>query len=315
VALHQAGYAFKKIPGADGVLTDISTINAAIPLAFIERSAGQIVRDRIARAPRILRMGLNATPILGRQRFQNLIDDASRGDIRIVAVQTSFDQNTRQPRPKIGKSFSALVIMKALLRSPENIIFTVTSARLTNDAREAARLIVETIQPHGPPLPDLSGQTSLDADAIGTLITPVIGAMRAAAGNGMLWLVIDDLDRNPVLNESTTSTFLNALYKAAAAETSLRIVLIGPTGMLPGATGLRCGYDLIEEHIGDSDVASWIMGELGAAMPVLPQFANMLAAITRSVASEMASDPLKGRTGAIAQVLQSHWVPYLQARR
>lgn len=314
VALHQAGYAFKAGQNSEGAPIQIATINAAIPLAMITKMAGSVIKARIESAPRTVRMGPKATPILGRQRFQNLIEDARRGDIRIVAVQTSFDENTRRPRPRIGKSFSACVIMKTLLKAPENIIFTVASGRLTSDAREAARLIVETIQPHGPALPDLSGQTSLDADAIGTLVTPVINTMYAAAGSGVLWLVIDDLDLHPVLNESTTSTFLNALYKASVSQSKVRIVLIGPTGVLPGTAGLPCAYDLLEKHIDDDEVATWITGELGAALPILPQFANLLTAIARSAASELANDPLKGKTGAIAQVLQSHWVPNLRRR-
>jgi hypothetical protein len=315
VALHQAGYEFGNVQNAAGANVEISTMNAAIPLAFIEKIAGAAVRQSIERAPRILRMGLNLTPILGRQRFQNLIDDAVRGAIRIITVQTSFDQATSQPRPKIGKSFSALVIMKALLKTPDNIIFPTTSARLTNDARQAAQYIVDTVQPHGPALPDLSGHTSLDADAIGTLVTPVINAMCKAAGNGVLWLVIDDLDRNPVLNESTASTFLNALYAAAVRQKQLRIVLIGPTGVLPGTNGLPCGIDTVEEHIKDADLVAWLTGEFGARMPILPQLANLMAEIARSVAAEIANDPLKGQTGALAQVLQSHWIPKMQQLR
>jgi hypothetical protein len=305
MALHQAGYLIGGIP-----------TNVAIPLARIAGVAGQTVRQRIANAPRVARMGPGGVPILGRGQFQRLIDDAIRGRIRIVAVQTSFDDVTRQPRQKIGKSFSTF-IMQALLPPADNVLFTVPAARLSSDAYAAARIIVETVNrqlldkipPQAP-----AGQSSLDADAIGNLVTPVIDAMCAAAGNGLLWLVIDDLDRNPVLSESTTSTFLNALYKAAASQSKLRIVLIGPTGALPGLIGLPFGADLINQHIIDDEIATWISAELGPRIPVVPQLAMLMAIIARSVAEELANDPLKGRTGAIAQVLRTHWAPKIQAQ-
>ena len=202
VALHQAGYTFKNGVNSEGKPAEMAVRNAAIPLAFIATVAGQIVKDRIAEAPLILRSTPAGLPILGRRKFQILVDRALRGDIRIVAVQTQFDQVTRQAPSKIGKSFSSL-ILQALLPAPDNVVFSVSSARLTQDAHKAALLIVETIHPPSatkvPSAP--TGQTSLDADTIGTLVTPVVDAMRAAAGNGILWLAIDDLDRNPVLTE------------------------------------------------------------------------------------------------------------------
>ena len=314
VALHQAGYSFRDGFDEDGSPAQIAKINAAIPLARIAGAAGAMVKERIASAPRTARVGPKGVPILGRRKFQTLIDAAIRGSTRVIVIQTSFDPDTNKPREKIGKSFSTS-IMKALLPAAENVMFPVPAGRLTSDAHDAARIIVEEINPKfiGKLPTTKGGQTTLDAEAIGTLVTPVIEAMCASAGNGVLWLVLDDLDRNPVLNESTTSTFLNALYMAAASQSKVRIVLIGATGTLPGLKGLAVGSDLVEQHIEDTDVEAWISAELNARLPVVPQLSRLMVDIARSVAEELAKDPSKGKTGAIAHVLQTHWAPKITA--
>lgn len=315
VALHQAGYQFRADVDSEGKPTQVAVMNAAIPLAFIATVAGATVAERIKNAPLFSRVGPKGEPILGRRNFQKLINSALRGDIRIVTVQTSFDPASRQPRSKIGKSFSALIMQK-LLPAPSNVVITVTAARLTSDAYAAARLIVDAIDPLRAVPTKPAGQTSLDADVLATLVQPVIDAMRTAAGNGVLWLIIDDLDRSPVAHDSTTSTFLGALYNAVAARDNLRIVLIGPTGVLPPSlAGPSSGAELVEEHVSDEEVATWIMGELGARLPIVPQLATLMAIIARSVAAELAKDPMQGKTGAIAQVLQAHWAPKIQAQR
>jgi hypothetical protein len=315
VALHQAGYKFAAGVNAAGQPAQMAVRNVAIPLAFIATVAGQLVKDRIANAPRIARNTPADLPIVGRRKFQTLVDMAVRGNIRILTVQTKFDDVTRLPQSKIGKSFSS-EILKALLPAADNVVFSISSARRTQDAHKAALTIVESIHPPSvakvPNAP--TGQTSLDADTIGTFVTPVVDAMRAAAGNGTLWLAIDDLDRNPVLTESTTSTFLNALYKASAAQSKLRIVLIGPTKQLPGLTGLQAETDELD-HVTVDDVEAWIIGELGQRLPMLPQFSRLMADIARSVAEELAKEPAMGKTGAVAHVLKTHWGPWLRTTK
>lgn len=315
VALHQAGYSFRPDVDAAGLHTEVANINAAVPLAKIAQAAGATIKARIASAPRTERRSPKGAPIIGRRKLQSLIDNAVRGPTRIIVIRTSFDPASRQPRSKIGKSFSTCII-DALLPAAENVLFSVPAGRLTSDARTAARFIIETVNPQFlGKLPSTPvGQTTLDAEAVGTLVSPVIEAMCASAGNGVVWLVLDDLDRNPVLNASTTSTFLNALYKAAVSQSKVRIVLIGPTDSLPGLSGLPIASDLIEDHIGDSEVEAWIEAELNARIPVVPQLSRLMVRIARSVAEEMANDPLKGRTAAIAHVLQTHWAAKITAR-
>jgi hypothetical protein len=124
-------------------------------------------------------------------------------------------------------------------------------------------------------------------------------------------LVIDDLDRARIARESTTGVFLAALYKAVATEKKLRIVLIGLVQELPALTGLAIDADTVVDHVSDSDVEDWITAELGPRLPLLRPVAQLLVAIARSVAEGATKD--KGRTGAIAEVLKTHWAPKLRA--
>ena len=104
------------------------------------------------------------------------------------------------------------------------------------------------------------------------------------------------------------------MYKAAAAQSKVRIVLIGPTKKLSGLTGLPADTDELD-HITDDDVEAWITGELGQRLPVLPQIARLMAVIARSVADELAKEPTMGKTGAVAHVLKTHWGPRLRATK
>jgi Trypsin-like peptidase domain len=310
VALHQAGYQFKQGLNAEGAAAEIAVINAAVPLAAIAQVAGQAVTSRNASAPRVIRRTPTGDPVIGRSDFQNLIDRALRGSEHIITVETAFDNVRREPLSKIGKSFSA-TIMRGLLLAPQHQVFSVTAARLTSDAYNAAGYIVSTIHSQAaggvPAVP--SGQTSLDAEAIGTLVTKVIDAMKAAAGNGTLWLVIDDLDRYPILIASTTSTFISALCKAVALEPMLRVVLVGQIGRPPGLTDLPILSEKLETHLTDVDVADWIAALLAPRMPVLPQLAVLMTDVARSMAADKSNNPLTGPTEAIAQVLKTHWMP------
>ena len=74
------------------------------------------------------------------------------------------------------------------------------------------------------------------------------------------------------------------------------------------------GNETIEKHIEDDEVTAWILGELGAGMPVLPQVGSLLAAIARSTAAQSETNPQLGKTGAINEVLRKHWLPNLPGR-
>jgi hypothetical protein len=250
-------------------------------------------------------------PIIGRRNFQALVDEALRGNVRILKVETTSDFDNGEPLTKIGKSFSK-TILRSLLPS-QHIVFSVEATRLTSDAYKAARLIVETVDNGSVdklPKP-VEGEASLGAAATTALVDSVIDAMRMAAGDGSLWLVIDDLDRGRIFSKSSTGTFLAALYKAVATEDNLRIVLIGVAKDFPALAGLATGVDSVVDHVSDTDVEDWITAELGPRLPLLRPVAQLFVAIARSVAEQGIAE--KGRTGAIAEVLKAHWGPKLRA--
>jgi len=272
------------------------------------------VELRIRNAPKLVTMTTKGCPIIGRSKFQSLVAGARRGDLRIVTVQTSPDPQTALPRTKIGKSFSATII--ETLVDEQRVVVVVKAGRLTTNAYQAAHEIVERAHPASlATIPTTSDQqTSLDAEAAGRLVKPVIDALRKAAGNGVLWLVIDDLDRSPILSESPTSTFLSALYLAVAADPSLRVALIGPTRRLSELDGLPFDSDTLEEHVDDNDVAAWITTERGRDRPLPVDLGLVFVDIARSVAQELAKDPDRGRTGAVAHVLKEHVVEAIRKK-
>jgi hypothetical protein len=314
IALHQAGWKLKDGVDEEGNPAKLASLNAAIPLAQVAAVAGDEVELRIRNAPKLVTMTTKGCPIIGRSKFQSLVAGARRGDLRIVTVQTSPDPQTALPRTKIGKSFSATII--ETLVDEQRVVVVVKAGRLTTNAYQAAHEIVERAHPASlATIPTTSDQqTSLDAEAAGRLVKPVIDALRKAAGNGVLWLVIDDLDRSPILSESPTSTFLSALYLAVAADPSLRVALIGPTRRLSELDGLPFDSDTLEEHVDDNDVAAWITTERGRDRPLPVDLGLVFVDIARSVAQELAKDPDRGRTGAVAHVLKEHVVEAIRKK-
>lgn len=312
VALHQAGYVFAGTQVEQGGTGETATLNAAIPLPLVARAASAKVQDRIDGAPRQKRLTGAGSPILGRRSFQALVDEAIRGTVRIIIVQPPPE--VPGSAGKLGKTFSA-DILRALVPN-DHIVFDVSAARLTSEAFGAAALIAAAVgKPLEGKLPARpSGQTSLDAEATGALADAVASSLSATAGAGVLWLVIDDLDRFPVQTETTAATFLDALYKRAGADPRLRVVLIGPSATLPGLTGLLAKADLILGHVTPDELGSWLTAEVNARVPILPEVGAILTSIVASQAAEAARLSDAGLTKALADMLRTHWRPALERK-
>jgi hypothetical protein len=314
--LHQAACRFR--PGRDnsGHPVESVTLNVAIPLALIAQRSGARVRDSIKAAPAIENWTYKKEPIIGRRALQTFAAATAFGENRIIVIQTSLDPATRLARTKIGKSFST-TILERFLPASDHVLLTVRGARLSFDAYDAARVIMDAIDPSGvaalPPEPER--HTSLDADAKARLVDPLVAAMRKAAGNGVFWLVIDDLDRYPINASSTAATLLDALYAAVAIDDRLRIVLIGPTSRPGALAALPAQYEpVLEEHVTDAEVEDWIAVEYGHDRQLTVDVIRLMAKIARSVAKGAAEKPETGPTGAIAAVLRDHVAPCIPPR-
>lgn len=301
VALHQADQG----EGKDGKERKV-----AIPLSLIAEVTGQKVADKIANAPRIVTSTAAGAPVLGRKRLQGLVDEMIRGRFKILIVQSGADP--AQALGKLGKTFSAAII-RTLLPSGAHAVFEVAANRLTGDAFEAARAILQSVGadlPAAAPNPSSGPRPFAPKDA-DDLASIVLAGLLEAAGTSVPWLLIDDLDHFPIRNETTTASFLDAFHRRAVTETELRIVLIGPASIPPGLAGLDTRTDVIREHITDTDVESWITRQFRALVPLLPEHGRILAAIIGSMGAD--GDPIVGRTQATADGLLRHWVPFLRA--
>ena len=87
-------------------------------------------------------------------------------------------------------------------------------------------------------LPQPSGQTTLDAD-VGVLVEATVRAMVGALPDKTLWLMIDDIDAHPIGTQWGSASFLIALYRRAALEPRLRVVLVGLPRELEGLADLE----------------------------------------------------------------------------
>ncbi len=303
VALHQADQ------GEDAVGAERKV---AIPLSLIAEVAAQKVADKIANAPRIATATGAGAPVLGRKRLQGLVDEMIRGRFKILIVQSDADPT--RVSGKLGKTFSATII-RALLPPGAHAVFEVAANRLTGDAYEAARAVVQACGSDLPGAPASSSGaarwfTPKDADV---LASAALGKLVEAAGASVPWLMIDDLDHFPIRNETTTASFLDVFCRRAVTDTALRIVLIGPAAIPPGLAGLDTRTDVIRDHISEADVEAWITRRFRVLAPLLPEQGRILAAVVGSMGAGTASGPDVGRTQATADGLFRHWVPFLRA--
>ncbi len=309
VALHQADQG----AGEDGEERKV-----AIPLSLIAEAAAQKIADKIANAPRIATATGAGAPVLGRRSLQRLVGEMIDRKVgqetipamfRILVVQSAADP--AQNLGKLGKTFSKAII-RALLPPRDHVVFEVAANRLTSDAFEAERALAQAVGADPSILqPNISGGprafTPKDAD---DLARAALGKLAAAAGTSVPWLVIDELDHFPIRNETTTASFLDALFRRAMAESKLRIVLIGPSANPRGLAGLETKTDLIRDHITDADVEAWITRQFSTFVPLLPEQGRILSGVIGSMGN--LGDPKLGRTQATADGLARHWLPFLR---
>lgn len=303
IALHQADQ------GEDEAGTPRKV---AIPLSLIAEVSAQKVADKIANAPRIVTATVAGAPVLGRKRLQGLVDEMIRGRFKILIVQSDADPTLVPGR--LGKTFSAAII-RALLPPGAHAVFEVAANRLTSEAYEARRALAQAVGagfPADTPNPSSGPRPFTPKDAE-DLASAALAELLAAAGTSMPWLLIDDLDHFPIRNETTTASLLDAFCLHAMTESQLRIVLIGPSAMPPGLTGLDVRTDVIREHITEADVEAWITRRFRALVPLLPEQGRILAAVIGSMGSAAGTGRDFGRTQTTAESLSRHWVPFLAA--
>ena len=257
VAMHQCSFVDEH---------DKPVMNGAIPTACIAARRDR-VEDIVGAPDYLWRIATTGEPVVGRDLFQQGVDAALTGDVRIICVRGGVDAD---------QSFTT-TLLRGMLDEASHLVAVLSGASLPLDAIKLAEAIAMRL-PVGAigslPRPE-DADTALDAWMRDHLVPALLTAFRTAAGNRMLWLVLDDLDAHPV-GEGTAARLLERLYAEAGVADFLRIVLIGQRTPPPGARPDTIFYDdvgaievpQIADHLarryteaGDSRTMEAIQGE------------------------------------------------------
>lgn len=223
VALHQCEIVD---PGA-------AKINGGIPTACI--AANNPAFDIVEGVDPVSWIDDTGEPVVGREIFQGAVLDALRGAKRILVVRGES---------KYGKKFSIKILRQSLGRADHSII-DFNATKVSADARVLAKDILASM---GKPDPDLplagDGDTAQGAWIRDALFPAFVHAAAEAAGKRTIWLVIDDLDSNPLAN-ATSRLLLEHIYAQIATMPFMRVVLLGLSGNVPGAVPLHVFYEML----------------------------------------------------------------------
>ncbi|HYR08271.1 MAG TPA: trypsin-like peptidase domain-containing protein, partial [Longimicrobium sp.] len=252
VALHQCA-----VRDAQGKIIH----NGAIPTAPIARSVqGTGVLGISGTCDPLWRLpDTGEPPVFGRDRFQQLVWRARSGGTHgphLIVVSGPAES---------GKSFSTQ-ILRASLPPDEHVVIAVSAAAIPADAAALAADILRLVEPPAlagaaTPLPASDQTTSTYNVWIkDTLFPRFAQRLKEAVGGRLAWLVIDDLEHH-TLPDASARVFLQVLYASLASTlTSLRVVLIGLDGPVPGVdgrTGVVVENDRIDRPTAD-DVATYL---------------------------------------------------------
>lgn len=206
--------------------------NGAIPVAPIARAvAAAGVLGVIGTCDPLWRLPeAGEPPVFGRERFQELVWRARAGGPHIIMVTGPAES---------GKSFSTQ-ILQASLPPGEHLVIALKAAAIPAHAAglatEILRLVGHSALPSTTdPLPTSDDATSTQNVWIKDTLFPMFAQrLKQAMGDRLAWLVIDDLEHH-TLPDSSARVFLQVLYASLASTlTSLRVLLIGLDGPVPG---------------------------------------------------------------------------------
>ena len=298
VAIHDAGYDSH----------DLALPNRGIPLSLIAaHAASRVTQALLDVPPNVGWQRGQSQPIIGRSQLQRLIFRALRGDVRIIAVVTPPGEDGRRIG-RIGRTFTR-TILEACLPAADHALIELGADRIDPDPFLTAQRLVQTIDPLlVASLPQPSGQTTLDAD-VGVLVEATVRVMVGALPDKTLWLMIDDIDAHPIGTQWGSASFLIALYRRAALEPRLRIVLVGLPRELEGLPDLKDSGVLLLERLeappGESDLSFWVQAHLGeGSWPA--EFGPRLGKLIRSVANERTAQETSRVTEEIGRLLARH---------
>lgn len=256
IGLHDAGFPDNAPPDEQK--------NRAVPLRHIGRYASSRIDQEIANLPP--KTGWHPRrlqPVLGRLKLQQHVFDAAYKQARIISVLTS--PGDRQP--KLGRTYTR-TILEACLPPDRHHFVTIEASLIDPNPFTTARRIASAIDADlVSRIPQETGETTMDADARVLLVERTVEILRSAAPGKIFWLIIDDIDADPIGTQWGSSSYLVALYRNIAQSDDLRVVLAGLPRRLEG---LRDLYEesgvILEEELqvppSKQDLKDWVSGHL-----------------------------------------------------
>lgn len=232
VALHQASVGKRR--------------NAAIPTAHIAPLAGDVTTVDVE-STSLDQLGQGGQAVLGRKPFQALVWQAVRGASRILTVNLP---------PKEGNSFTAEII-RALVPIGQNIVVTLSSFDFPTESTTLADLVLNQIQ--GGRLGAMPAPTTTDVAWSKNVLFPHFAELFASgARDRLVWLVLDDLNKQP-LPDTSARRFLEVIYQNILALPSLRVVLLEHGPSVSGADPSLVASEPASGPGSESIVATYLM--------------------------------------------------------
>jgi len=239
VALHQCG-----------IESNGELINGAIPTACIAaRSEGML--ERVLGLDPVWRTEHRHEPILGRKAFQLAIQDCMLGTRQIIAVVGQKES---------GKSFSLEILRTVLKNNAEHSIVSFKAAELVLGPRAFAEELIRRAASRDSaqepmPLAEES-DTAVDAWIKGILFPAFAKQINVVTETRQLWLVIDELDVNP-LAPGPLQHFLEQLYQEIADVPKLRVLLLGAQSFVQGAQPDKLRIEMIQP-VSQQDIIEYL---------------------------------------------------------
>jgi len=254
IGLHYMGLGVDVFnPGDKVVNIPRTVVNVAIPLSEIAKDLAQKnVLDSIVEIKTIApnRGCLDGRrPVFGREKFFVDLGELFKGEKPIMMVSVT-SSNDNEPISQPGKSFSAEMVA-SIFPQPGNIHIVFEAGELKADGRKMAALMLEAFAPDL--VADLPDDPDTTTPAFIKRIVDFVGrSLRQRAGNQIVWLILDDLDKHEV-SDASGRQFLNSLYASIHRHNNLRIILIGlDEDNAPG--GIERSK-LISSRITDADIS------------------------------------------------------------
>jgi len=195
--------------------------NAAVPTSTIAKVENvRNLANSIDGLDPVLRIPGTGHPVFGRDVFQNLVLQAVAGNKRILMVRGG---------PETGKSFSAQ-ILKAMLRTDNHKYVTLQAADLSSIPEKLVAAVLQPLMVEDAlaSLPSSNNApTATDAWSRDVLYPAMMEQLRQAAKDSMLWLIVDNIEINPLAQSSATH-LLDRLFSEIDRYDFLRVVLLAP---------------------------------------------------------------------------------------